>query len=77
MRMPIAPLTMLALLASVGGVSIPAQAQLTVSSPDHRNVVTLETRDGGLYYRVDRDGRALLLPSRLGVRLSRRAPAVG
>jgi alpha-glucosidase len=29
-------------------------------------VVTVETREGGLFYRVDRDGRKLILPSRLG-----------
>jgi len=38
----------------------------TVASPDGRTVVSVATVDGGLYYRVDRDGRALVQPSRLG-----------
>ena len=66
MRMPIAPLAIFTLLASLCGQSAPAEAQLAVSSPDGRTVVTVETRDGGLYYRVDHDGHPLLLPSRLG-----------
>ncbi|MDP2470562.1 MAG: glycoside hydrolase family 97 protein, partial [Candidatus Palauibacterales bacterium] len=37
-----------------------------VASPDGRTVVTIEARRSGLFYRVDRDGRTLLLPSRLG-----------
>jgi alpha-glucosidase len=52
----------LALAAS----ALSAQAPLRVSSPDGRTVVTVETVDGGVFYRVDRDGRPLLLPSRLG-----------
>lgn len=43
-----------------------AQQALRVASPDGRNVVTVETRDGGLYYSVTRDGKRILLPSRLG-----------
>ena len=37
-----------------------AQAPLRVASPDGRNVVTVETRGGGLFYSVDREeiGRA-------------------
>ncbi len=38
----------------------------TVASPDGRTVVSVATVDGGLYYRVDRDGRVLVQPSRLG-----------
>ena len=41
-------------------------ANSQVTSPNGRNVVTVETRDGGLYYTLKRDGRDLLLPSRLG-----------
>ncbi|HMA22201.1 MAG TPA: glycoside hydrolase family 97 protein [Gemmatimonadaceae bacterium] len=37
-----------------------------VASPDGRNVVDVITRDGGLYYTLKRDGKDLLLPSRLG-----------
>src|SRR5882672_11205031 len=44
----------------------PAQHQARVTSPDGRNRVTVEISDGALTYSVDRDGRALLLPSRLG-----------
>ncbi|HEX2092597.1 MAG TPA: glycoside hydrolase family 97 protein [Longimicrobiaceae bacterium] len=43
-----------------------AQDEARVSSPDGRNEVTVEAREGGLYYGVRRDGRAVLLPSRLG-----------
>ena len=50
-----------------------AQTPLRVTSPDGRNAVMVEIRDGGLYYSVDRDGRHILLPSRLGF-LFRGAP---
>src|SRR2546422_10848429 len=43
-----------------------AQERVRVASPDGRNRVTVEDRDGGLAYSLDRDGRAALLPSRLG-----------
>lgn len=55
----------LALAAAVA----PAAAQqdtLSVRSPDGRNVIGIETRDGRLFYRVSRDGQAVMLPSRLG-----------
>ena len=41
-------------------------AQARVTSPDGRNQVTVELRDGRLTYALARDGRALLLPSLLG-----------
>jgi len=44
----------------------PAQGQVRVASPDGRNQVNVEIRDGKLYYRLDRDGRALITPSLLG-----------
>lgn len=44
----------------------PLPAQVRVASPDGRTQVTVDITEGGLFYRVDRDGRALLLPSRLG-----------
>ncbi|MGE5803336.1 MAG: glycoside hydrolase family 97 protein [Gemmatimonadota bacterium] len=44
----------------------PAAAQTRVTSPDNRNQVQVGTHEGGLYYRVQRDGNALLTPSRLG-----------
>ena len=40
---------------------------LRVASPDGRTQVSVAIRDGGLYYSIDRDGRALFLPSRLGL----------
>jgi alpha-glucosidase len=43
-----------------------AQQGAQVASPDGKNVVTVETRDGGFYYSVRHEGRPLLLPSRLG-----------
>src|SRR5438552_14075617 len=46
--------------------NVRAQAQFGVASPDGRNRVTVEIREGRLYYGVQRDGRALLLPSLLG-----------
>jgi alpha-glucosidase len=54
------------LLVALAAGALPAQTTHRVASPDNRTVVTVETVDGGLFYRVDRDGRALLLPSRLG-----------
>src|SRR6185436_4051129 len=44
----------------------PAAAQVRVASPDGRTQVTVETRDGRLYYSVVRDGRSLFTPSLLG-----------
>lgn len=41
-------------------------ATLEVASPGRRNRVTLEIRDGKLYWSLARDGRALILPSLLG-----------
>src|SRR5882672_5017483 len=61
MRYPTLLLT-LAVLTRLGA----AQDRAHVTSPDGRNAVTVEVRDGALTYSVDRDGRALLLPSRLG-----------
>lgn len=44
----------------------PLQSQVSVASPNGRNRVTVEIRDGRLYYRLSRDGRLLILPSLLG-----------
>ena len=55
-----------ALLAALV-LAAPAQAQeVTVASPDGRNRVTVEVREGRLHYSLTRDGRALILPSLLG-----------
>ena len=43
-----------------------ATSQVRVGSPDGRNVVMVDTREGRLYYTVQRDGRPLLTPSLLG-----------
>jgi alpha-glucosidase len=56
----------LMVVASLVSMDAAAQQPLRVASPDGRNVVRVETRDGGLYYSVDRNGRHVLLPSRLG-----------
>jgi len=52
--------------AAATAATAAAQAPLHVSSPDGRNVVTVAIRAGRLTYALDRDGRALLLPSVLG-----------
>jgi alpha-glucosidase len=47
-------------------VSAPLVGNAQVASPDGRNVVNVIGQDGGLFYTFARDGRNLLLPSRLG-----------
>ena len=54
----------LALAAAIGGMAPAANSQ--VASPNGRNVVEVVVRDGGLFYTLKRDGKDLLLPSRLG-----------
>ena len=49
---------------------------LRVVSPDGKNVVTVSVREGSLWYSVDRDGKPILLPSRLGFDF-RGAPPLG
>jgi alpha-glucosidase len=58
--------SMLAII--VGGLfsTLAAQQPVRVASPDGRTVATIEARDDGLFYSVERDGRPLVLPSRLG-----------
>ena len=51
----------------IGFAGTTLHAQARVTSPDGRNHVTVEVREGKLYYSLSRDGRALLLPSQLGV----------
>src|SRR5438128_2481524 len=53
-------------VATLRPVITVAQDRVRVTSPDGRNRVTVEIREGALAYSVDRDGRAALLPSRLG-----------
>src|SRR3954463_2027945 len=64
MRWSPASLLPCVLLAALGAA--PVQSQVLVASPDGRNQVTVETRDGRLNYSLARDGRALILPSLLG-----------
>ena len=47
--------------------SAQAQTPIRVASPDGHNVVTVQTSEGGLFYGVERDGRRIILPSRLGI----------
>jgi alpha-glucosidase len=51
---------------ALAATAAPLQGQVRVASPDGRNWVTVGVRDGRLGYSVERDGRALLLPSLLG-----------
>ena len=44
----------------------PAQDTLRVTSPDGRNAVTIGVREGVAYYAVERGGKHVVLPSRLG-----------
>ena len=68
------------LIASPGSLGIPsltpagAQEPLRVTSPDGRNVLTLEVTEAGVSYSVDRDGRKVILPSRLGFEFRGAAP---
>jgi len=71
-----APLLVLAAgTLALTAVGCEAQRPLTVASPDGRTVVSAQIRDGGLFYGVERDGRTILLPSRLGFEF-RAAPAL-
>ena len=66
--MPNARSRQAALAAAALAAFAPAlHAQAGVASPDGRTVVSVAVRDGQLFYSVDRDGRALLLPSMLGM----------
>jgi len=62
--------------AGLGPATVAAQPSLRVVSPDGRNVVTVSVRDGSLWYSVDREGKPILLPSRLGFDF-RGAPPLG
>src|SRR5688572_1054250 len=67
MRCWVRPLTLGITYATLVAATLPAQEPLRVSSPDGRNDVTVEVRDGKLYYSLQRDKRAILLPSMLCV----------
>ena len=57
-----------ALVAACAALTISAAAQTpaSVTSPDGRNRVTVEIRNGGLYYSLQRDNRPVIKPSQLG-----------
>src|SRR5437879_12910157 len=61
-----ARLLTLSVTGALGARAAAAQNRAQVASPDGRNRVTVEIRDGALTYNLDRDGRAVFLPSRLG-----------
>jgi alpha-glucosidase len=61
---------------ALGPSSAAAQSPLRVASPDGKNAVTVEVREGELRYSVQRQGRPVILPSRLGFEF-RGAPALG
>src|SRR5258705_8146572 len=63
-------------VAALAGVPRLACAQLSVQSADGRNVATVAVRNGQATYTLARDGRTVLLPSRLGIAF-RGAPALG
>jgi alpha-glucosidase len=66
MRSLARPLTLGATCATIIAATASAQNQLRVASPDGRNTIVVETRDGRLYYSLQRDGRPILLPSLMG-----------
>ena len=70
--------TVLGVAAAAASLSTVAAAQpsLRVASPDGKNVVTVSVRQGTLSYSLDREGKPLLLPSRLGFEF-RGAPPLG
>src|SRR5437899_9415470 len=54
------------LCATLGAGSATAQAVVRVTSPDGRNQLTFQIKDGRPSDALQRDGRALILPSLLG-----------
>jgi alpha-glucosidase len=59
-------LTLVWAVTTLSTAAAGAQQPLRVTSPDGRTVVSVQTTDGGLFYSVDRDGKKLMTPSRLG-----------
>jgi alpha-glucosidase len=56
----------LLVLAAFVAAAAPLHGQARVASPDGRTEVAVELREGVLTYSLARDGRTLVLPSRLG-----------
>jgi alpha-glucosidase len=65
----------LALFFSTAASALPAQVR--VASPDGRNAVACQIQEGRLTYSVQRDGRSLLTPSRLGFEFQGAPPLQG
>lgn len=60
----------LALLTCVVAASVSAAPRRQINSPDGRIELGVNVdKSGRIYYHVNRDGKAVLLPSRLGIRL--------
>jgi alpha-glucosidase len=68
------PLTLAIAYGTLVPVPAVSQDRLRATSPDGRNEVTVEVRNGNLLYSVRRDGRAILLPSGLGFELQGAPP---
>jgi alpha-glucosidase len=65
LRRPIPALGAFAALVLACGVAH-AQTPFSVASPDGKNQVAVGLREGAAYYSVDRAGKHVILPSRLG-----------
>ena len=61
-------------VVALAAAAAPLQGQVRVASPNGRNQVTVEIREGRLHYSLARDGRALILPSRLGFEFQGASP---
>jgi alpha-glucosidase len=61
---PVVHLTAALLACAASAASAQQSSRLT--SPDGRTEVTVEAREGGIFYGIRRDGRPLFMPSRLG-----------
>jgi alpha-glucosidase len=67
------PLTLGLAFAAVAAATVSGQAY-RAASPNGRNEVTVEVREGHLVYSLRRDGRPVLLPSRMGFELQGAPP---
>jgi alpha-glucosidase len=54
-------------VAALAVGAAPLHSQVRVASPDGRNQITVEIREGRLTYSLNRDGRELIQPSLLGL----------
>jgi alpha-glucosidase len=62
---------------ALSATTAPLRGQTSVASPDGRNQVTVELREGRLTYSLARDGRSLMLPSLLGFEFRGAPPLQG